>query len=214
MRVVKIFERITTKQQSLPITITYSVWMLRHSHTIAFTVWDLGVVSAPWDAGVAVCTPASDWLIGDTCSHILLSKRGKKLDCQHFYEIQHCLSLLPQHSHILVRKRILGFYMRNLLSTRVLLTRFLLPRVLRIMQNICKKWESFWPTWLTTWGLYSVYATYTDPLLYVCEHSCEQNTLGPQVDDAKKQSVKDQHCGFISIKQHIFKGVILICSEM
>lgn len=31
-------------------------------------------------------------------------KKGKKLDCHHFYEIQHCLSHLPQHSQVLYEK--------------------------------------------------------------------------------------------------------------
>lgn len=60
---------------------------------------------------------------------------------------------------------------------------------------------------------HTVYTTNTDHLLYVCKHGCKHKTLRSKVDNTKKQSVKDQQCGLISIKQHVTEGVSLICGE-
>lgn len=58
-----------------------------------------------------------------------------------------------------------------------------------------------------------VYMISTDRLLDVCENSCQNKTLSAKVNDTKKQSVKNQQRRFISIKQHIFEGEILICND-
>lgn len=111
------------------------------------------------------------------------------------------------HYQLLSRKS----HIRNLSSTRVLLTRFFLPRVLRITRNICNEWDGFeYMSFLAQW---KPHTAYTDHLLYVCKHSCKHKTLRSKVDNTKKQSFKDQQCGLISIKQHITEGVSLICSE-
>lgn len=53
----------------------------------------------------------------------------------------------------------------------------------------------------------------TDCLLYVCEDSCQHKILSAEVNDTKKQCVKNQQRGLVSIKQHIFEGEIHICNE-
>lgn len=57
------------------------------------------------------------------------------------------------------------------------------------------------------------HTTSTHRLLYVCEHSCQHKTLSAKVNNTKKQRVKDQQRGLVSIKQHVFEGKILICNE-
>lgn len=107
------------------------------------------------------------------------------------------------------------FQIRNLSSTRVLLTRFFLPRVLRIKRNICNKGDVFlkYMSFLAHLRQPTVNRTNIYHLLNVCKHCCQHKTLRSKVDNTKKQCVKDQQRGLVSIKQHITKGVNLICSE-
>lgn len=104
----------------------------------------------------------------------------------------------------------MNIHMRNLRSTKVLLTRFLLPKVLRIKRNICKDIKGFSHVLYDT---SNVYTTNTHHLLSECEYGCEHKILWSKVDDTKKQRVKDQQCGLVSVKQHITKRVRLICRE-
>ena len=117
-----------------------------------------------------------------------------------------------QHWHYRLLSR--EFHIRNLLSTRVLLTRFFLPRLLRIKRNICNEKDVFqYMSFLAQWRQHTVLTPNTDHLLYVCQHRCKHKTLRSEVDDTEEQSVKDQQRGLISIKQDITKGVGLICSD-